>query len=241
MSEDLAALNMVQLRKALQQAALPAERQIARLKGWDVPFEVADDVYQASLWVLQSEDVKLSDEQRSSLTALDQLTDAMSGPHTAELWTEDALRSRPEWDEVRRRAREILALFGWPLEDTDVPQDERVMLRQALRVAALPADEQIASFPKGSPVPEWIAGDFFNWSGLALYRADFAPTDQQRTALNALYTRLNEMSERHEQDTELWTEEGLRRRPEWTEVRREARKILELFQWAMEDEDAGGT
>jgi hypothetical protein len=112
---------MIQLRRALQQAALPAERQIERLKGFDVPHEIADDVYNQTLWVLQCSDVTLTDEQRSSLAALDALTNGMSGEQNAELWTDDALRSRPEWDEVRREARKILELFQWPLEDKDDP------------------------------------------------------------------------------------------------------------------------
>lgn len=239
MSKNSTDINMPQLRKALQQAALPAEHQIAQLRGFPVANEVADDVGNQIHWVLQCPDAHLTDEQRTSLSELDSLLDRMSGQHNAHLWTEEALRSRPEWDEVRRRARKALESFGWPLEDKDVPQDERIMLRQTLRIAALPADQQIASFPEGSPVPDWIAGDFFNWSGLALRRADFAPTDQQRAALNALDARLNEMSERHERDAELWTEEGLRRRPEWKDVRRDAQKILELFQWELEDDDGG--
>lgn len=108
-----AELNLILLRTALQQAALPAERQIERLKGFDVPFEVADDVHQQTRWVLQSEDVELTDEQRSALITLDTLTTKMSGPHNSHLWTDAALRSRHEWDEVRRQAREILELFQW--------------------------------------------------------------------------------------------------------------------------------
>jgi hypothetical protein len=240
MNESLIELNMAQLRKALQQAALPGDHQIARLKPADVPFEVADDVGNWISWVLQCPDVKLTDELRTRLSELDALLGQMSGEHNAHLWTEEALRSRPEWDDVRRRARNALALVGGPVEDKEASQDERVMLRQALLIAALPAHQQIASFPKGSPVSAWIAGDVFSWSGLALRRVDFALTDEQQSALNALVARLNEMSERHERDVELWTDEGLQRRPEWEEVRRVARKILELFEWPMEYEGDPG-
>src|SRR5688572_17600723 len=138
MRKNLTELNLIQLRKALQQAALPADCQIAKLKGSDVPFEVADDAGHWIRWVLQWAETTVTDEQRSSLAELDALTDRMSGEQNAYLWTEDALRSRPEWDEVRRMARKALELFGWPLKDTDVPPDERAMLKQALRVAALP-------------------------------------------------------------------------------------------------------
>jgi hypothetical protein len=73
MSENLTELNLIQLRKALQQAALPAEAQIARLKDFCVADEVADDVGNQILWVLQWPDAKLTDDQRSSLVELDLL------------------------------------------------------------------------------------------------------------------------------------------------------------------------
>lgn len=235
MSENLTELNLIQLRKALQQAVLPAEEQIARLKDFCVADEVADDVGHWVGWVLQWPDATLTDDQRSRLVELDSLLDRMSGKQNAHLWTDEALQSRPEWDEVRRMARHALELFGWPIEDTDVPTDERAMLQQALRVAALPAHQQIASFPKGTPIPDSIAGHFFNWSGSLIRHADSAITDEQRSALRALDARLNEISEKHESDQELWSEEGLRRRPEWEEVRRDARKALQLFDWPFEE------
>src|SRR5437763_2821271 len=97
MSENLTELNLFQLRKALQQAAVPAEKQIARLKDFCVADEVADDVGNNILWVLQWPDAKLTDDQRSSLVELDSLLDRMSGQHNAHLWTDEALQSRPEW------------------------------------------------------------------------------------------------------------------------------------------------
>jgi hypothetical protein len=117
MNDHETGLAMIQLRKALQQAALPAQAQIARLRGFDVPLEVADDVHNYTVWVLQCTQVKLTDLQRSTLVALDALTTGMSGPHNAELWTTDALQCRPEWEEVRRLARTILEAFQWPIED----------------------------------------------------------------------------------------------------------------------------
>ena len=55
---------------------------------------------------------------RGEKYGLDTRLDEMSGPHNAELWT-DALRSRPEWEEARRQAREILDVFGWSIEEQD--------------------------------------------------------------------------------------------------------------------------
>lgn len=235
--KNLTQLNMTQLRKSLQQAVLPAEDQIARLKECDVPFEVADDVGNWITWILQWPDSKLTGQQRSSLRELASLLNHMSDKLNAHLWNEESLRSLPEWDEFRQKSLKVLQLFEWPLENADVPTDERTMLKHALRVAALPADQQIAKFPEGSPVSHWIAGDFFNWSGPLLRQENSAITDEQRSALSALDARLNEMSERHERDKELWTEEGLRSRPEWKEVRRDARKTLESFQWPLDADD----
>lgn len=114
--ENLTELNLTQLRIALQQATLPAEAQIARLKDWCVADEVALDVSNWIGWAVQCPDAKLTDQQRSGLIELDSLLDRMSGPHNAHLWTDEALRSRPEWVEVRQMACSALTLFGWPIE-----------------------------------------------------------------------------------------------------------------------------
>ena len=117
MDNDIRDLRLLQLRRAVQQAALPADEQIGVLKGFDVPFEVADDFGNWCRWALVSADVSLTDEQRGSLMSLDRCLDEMSGEHNADLWTEDALRSRAEWDDVRRQARRVLELFHWSLDD----------------------------------------------------------------------------------------------------------------------------
>jgi hypothetical protein len=119
MSDEITRLCRIQFRKALQQAALSADRQIARLRDFDVAFEVADDFSNWCRWALGSIDLTLTDAQRSRLAGLDARLAEMSGERNAALWTDEALRSRPEWEEVRRCAREILELLGWPLEDDD--------------------------------------------------------------------------------------------------------------------------
>jgi len=119
MSENITELNMIQLKKALQQAALPAEHQLARLRGFDASFELADDFGNWCGWALDSTDLTLTDAQRSHLAALDARLNEMSGEHNGELWTDAALRSRPEWEEVRRDAQKTLELLQWPLEDSD--------------------------------------------------------------------------------------------------------------------------
>jgi hypothetical protein len=44
---------------------------------------------------------------------LDSALNAMSGPQNAALWTEEALQSRPEWENVRNLAQRVLKSFGW--------------------------------------------------------------------------------------------------------------------------------
>lgn len=51
-------------------------------------------------------------DQARALAAIDQQLDLMSGQVNARLWTDEALRSAPEWDTVRGLARTALALFG---------------------------------------------------------------------------------------------------------------------------------
>jgi len=126
MSETTTDPYMRLLRSALQQAAMPAERLITRFEGFDASYELASDFGNWCSWALDSDDVKLTDQQRSRIAALDARLEQMSGEHNAELWTDDALRSRPEWENVRRDAREILELFQWPIEDEDDPGIEVV-------------------------------------------------------------------------------------------------------------------
>ena len=110
-------LSMIQLEQAVRQAAIPAEQQIAKLKGWDVTYEIGSDFENWCRWALNGKDApKLTDEQRSRLLALDKWFDEM--PNWPAGWgTEDALRTRPEWEEVRRQARGILEAFGWSIDE----------------------------------------------------------------------------------------------------------------------------
>ena len=62
---------------------------------------------------------EFSPDQLAALTAIDGRLTAMScgGVEFEEdLWSEDALRARPQWEEVRSLARSALACFGWPAE-----------------------------------------------------------------------------------------------------------------------------
>lgn len=125
MSRSHADLRMIQLEKAVRTAALPAEQQIARLKGTVVADEIGLDFGHWCSWALEGHEAPaLTDEQRSRLVRLNEWLIEMASRHDG-TGTEDAVRNRPEWEEVRRQARGILDSFGWSIEgETEAETDE---------------------------------------------------------------------------------------------------------------------
>lgn len=61
-------------------------------------------------------EVQFDEAQLALLDAIDAQFNAMSGKANAQLWTEDAVRTSPEWEKVRAMARKALVLLGWPQE-----------------------------------------------------------------------------------------------------------------------------
>jgi len=116
---ELTELNLIQLKQSVRVAARPAADQIASFpNGVDVEEEIAIEFDAHCRWALEGHQAPdLTPDQRSSLVALDTRLDLMSGKQNADLWTDEALRTRPEWEEVRRDARKILEAFGWSLEE----------------------------------------------------------------------------------------------------------------------------
>lgn len=108
-----------------------------------------------------------------------------------------------------------------------------IQLEKAVRVAALSAGQQFESLPKGVDVPFEVADDFSNWCRWAIRGKD-APklSYEQRSRLVSLDRRLDEMS--GEENAELWNDDALRNHPDWEEVRRQARGILDSFGWSVE-------
>ena len=103
------------LRAALQALAAPAPVQLARYPEFVVKAdELALDFGDALLLVRHNRAAEIDSGQAAALAALDELFARMSGPARPELWTEDAVRSRPERVEVRALAAAALAAFGWP-------------------------------------------------------------------------------------------------------------------------------
>jgi hypothetical protein len=119
MDENITKLNMIQLEQTVRVAALPAYRQIESFPEYVVVAdEIALDFDNWCRWALKGVAAPLlTDEQRSSLVALDSRLEEMSGESNADLWTDDALQCRPEWDDVREDAHRILDAFGWSIDE----------------------------------------------------------------------------------------------------------------------------
>lgn len=112
---------------ALQALAQPAGVQLGLFPNF---VEVADELAleheeaQAN-WRDEGGESGLSSQQAEAIKAVDSLLEQMSGSDKAEiLWTVEALESRQEWREVRRRASEALAHMGWPNEAPPVDRGD---------------------------------------------------------------------------------------------------------------------
>ena len=100
---------IARLIDTLRALAAPADVQLARhpdlTAGADA---VAADFGDALRLASDCPQLGLDDEQRDALDAVEELLERMSGAEGATPWTEEALRSAPEWEEVRTRARAAL-------------------------------------------------------------------------------------------------------------------------------------
>lgn len=99
------------------------------------------------------------------------------------------------------------------------------MLLQNLQALACETETLIRAYPPGIPVADELVNDFD--SHLELVERDreaalLSAHDLDR--VRAVWEKIHEMSGRH--DPSLWTDEGLRTRPEWEEVRRLGRETL---------------
>lgn len=59
---------------------------------------------------------ELSDEHAACLASLNDYLDRMSGEANISLWTDEALRNDPHWEQVRHLARVALAAFRQRIE-----------------------------------------------------------------------------------------------------------------------------
>jgi len=102
------------LRKSVEALAAPGDTALARMPdGWVKADELALDFDNFGRTALESLGSEMTEMQREGLQDIDRLLASMSGSHQAHLWTEEAVRTHPKWQEVRDAARRALADFGW--------------------------------------------------------------------------------------------------------------------------------
>jgi hypothetical protein len=100
------------LRQILQLLAAPADVALAYYPAVTVKAdELALDFDNFGRAALENSDVRLTETQRESLNSVYESFDTI---RERDLWTEEAVRTRPEWQTIREAAGRALAEFGWP-------------------------------------------------------------------------------------------------------------------------------
>jgi|SRR5579859_316855 len=113
-----------QLCHSLQLIASPAQAQVVHFPvSWIVlTDEMADDLGHwaecvGTYW-------ELTEEQKISLTRLNDFFSEMSASHQTAFWTNEALFTDSRWEEVRNLAKTALVSFSWSIE---VPPPARLL------------------------------------------------------------------------------------------------------------------
>jgi hypothetical protein len=110
------------LKWSLQALAASASSQLALFPSTNPTADgLAVDFETVHTAVKLAGDVRLTAEQRDALAAIERKLGEMSRfgrEYDAALWTDAALATDPQWDDVRRLAVGALEQFGWP---ADVP------------------------------------------------------------------------------------------------------------------------
>ena len=97
----------------LQAFAAPADVQLARVPDFAARAdELARDFADALLLASDCPQLRLTAGQRHALESLDAHLDAMSGAAAHGTWTDDAVRSAPEWAAARHLALAALEALG---------------------------------------------------------------------------------------------------------------------------------
>ena len=101
---------------AVQALALPAEQQLSLFPSFaEVADELALEHEETQAGFLTTVGAGLTSNQTRAIEALDAKLEVMSGEENATtFWTVEALGGRPEWEQVRSLARNVLSVMGWP-------------------------------------------------------------------------------------------------------------------------------
>jgi HEAT repeat protein len=101
---------------AVQALALPPQRQVALFPSFaEAADELALEHEETQPAFLAACGVVLTGVQTRAIKALDDALERMSGEENAcTLWTVEALADRPEWNDVRSLADDVLSAMGGP-------------------------------------------------------------------------------------------------------------------------------
>lgn len=109
-------LTSTALRRAVRSLSNDADEQLAELRNLECPVgvdELALQFHDQAVLAKQLNELgEISDEEFETVRRIDRLLDRMSGEVNAQLWTTDALRTSPQWAQVRGLAQEFLRLHG---------------------------------------------------------------------------------------------------------------------------------
>jgi hypothetical protein len=103
-----------ELRGCLQALALDGDRALACVpSGSCRADELALDYDNFLSAALGNFEREFTLEQVVALRRVDELLSDMSGEEQRDLWTDEAVRSHPRWQEVRFHARAAVRVLGW--------------------------------------------------------------------------------------------------------------------------------
>ena len=108
---------LIRLKHSIQALAIPAGSQLNLFP--DFAAKTDELALDFDHWLLCCLDNNMIDNQEAItlLKELDQYFNDISGESNADLWTEQELKNRNEWEFVREKAKAILVVFGWDLEN----------------------------------------------------------------------------------------------------------------------------
>jgi hypothetical protein len=137
----------LELRRALQALAMPADVQRALFPGFlPVPVALLDSFVGATVY---GEWAGLPAPARALVATLDARLRAMRALGGEALWTDDAFGARPEWAAVRRQATEALRALGW--EVAAPPQAAEFYDSPEYRAARAALKRRLAAEPRERP------------------------------------------------------------------------------------------
>jgi hypothetical protein len=116
MVEDIKVGVFERLKHSVQLLALPAEAQLKLLPSFVCKAdELASDYETWREVTLRNYGKELSVDQVSSMAQLDEKLEGLTDDGSQH-WSDAAVRTSPEWQDVRHLAAGVLRAFGWPAE-----------------------------------------------------------------------------------------------------------------------------